>query len=68
MFTDHLTGITICQQGVYCAGITLYNKLPLKLKLLPINSKQLKKNWKNFYFLLAHAFYSVDEFIALENR
>jgi hypothetical protein len=56
--------LLVFQKGVYYAGVILH-KLPLKIKCLSTNSKQLRAALKEF--LLTHVFYSADEFILVRN-
>ena len=55
-----ITNLTGYQQGIYCSGVRVYNKLPLHIKQLSDDPKnfviQLKK------FLYHFSFYSLEEY------
>lgn len=40
--------LTVYQKGIYCSGITLYNKLSIKVKSLSFNRRQFKLALKEF--------------------
>jgi hypothetical protein len=43
--------LTIYQKGAYCLGITIFNNLPLEIKIVADNQKKFKLALKNFYTL-----------------
>lgn len=59
LFLPH-TRLTKCQNGVYFAGIRIFNYLPEKIKKLSSNIPKFKRELKKF--LLLGSFYSVEEF------
>ena len=44
--------LTIYQKGAYYLGITIFNKLPLKIKIVADNQKKFKRELKNLYTLI----------------
>ena len=57
------SNLTCFQKGAYYMGAKMYNKLPLYIKSLSKDEKEFKKELKKY--LLAHNFYSVDDYFSL---
>jgi hypothetical protein len=54
------TNLSICQRGPYYFGIKLFNHLPLDIKELSYNAKQLRSALRAF--LYSKSFYTLDEY------
>jgi hypothetical protein len=59
------TNLTKYKKGVYNTGIKSFNNLPPTIKSLNHNIKVFKPALKDYH--LTHSFYSVDDFICVEN-
>jgi len=53
------------QKGVFYSGIKVFNALPMTIKDISSNLKKFKVTLK--HCLLAHSFYSLDEFFSEQN-
>jgi hypothetical protein len=53
--------LTIYQNGVYYAGIKVFNNLPIEIKNISSNLCKFKSVLKQF--LITHSFYTVDEYL-----
>jgi hypothetical protein len=61
-----LLRLTKSQKGVYYAGITMYNSLPLKIRELSDKIKDFKRSLKKF--LLHGSFYTTEEYLDWTSR
>jgi hypothetical protein len=57
--------LTMYQKGVFYSGIKVCNALPTTIKDISSNPKRFKVALK--HYLLAHSFYSLDEFFSEHN-
>ena len=54
------TNLTLVQKGVLYSGSEIYNHLPLNIKMLSKDAKQLKSTLRSY--IIEHVFYSLDEY------
>ena len=55
--------LSICQKGVHCMGVRIYNKLPFYIKKSYSNLRKFKNDLKDF--LHTNNFYSIEEYFQL---
>jgi hypothetical protein len=60
-FYQPTANFSVCQKGVYCMGIKVFNNLPSYIKDISYNLKKFEVSLK--HFLYAQYFYSIDEYL-----
>jgi hypothetical protein len=59
-FYQPTANFSVCQKGVYCMGIKVFNNLPSYIKDISHNLRKFEVSLK--HFLYTH-FYSIDEYL-----